>query len=244
MLVIAHRGNLECGLENSWTAFQQAVDHGCDRIELDVLFSKENHPFVIHDENLLRLAGVDKNLDTLSTREVEKIPLLNGEKIPRLEEVLDFFSPKISLNIELKSTRADHAHQVGALLCNRQDPTLTILSSFYLEPLMAIRERYPTLLRAVLWGSDTWYCATPAQIGPQIFMEQVGTSIIHPETSWVTEAFMDRAQFHGWQVFPWISKSEEEKNPHAIWQRLRTLGVDGLCTNFPLLLKKWLQSST
>ena len=242
MLVIAHRGNLECGLENSWTAFLQAVAHGCDRIEFDVLFSCENHPFVIHDENLLRLTGVDKELGMLTTLEVEKILLSNGEKIPRLEEVLNYFAPKISLNIELKSKRADHAHQVGALLQNRKDPHPMILSSFYVEPLVAIRERYPALLRAVLWGSDTWYCATPSHVSPQVFMEQIATIIIHPEAEWVTESFMDRARFYGWQVFPWIGLRDEEKNPTRIWQQMRELGVDGLCTNFPILMKKWLQN--
>ena len=70
MLVIAHRGNLECGLENSWAAFLQAVAHGCDRIEFDVLFSKDHYPFVIHDENLLRLTGINLELETLTAREV------------------------------------------------------------------------------------------------------------------------------------------------------------------------------
>lgn len=241
MLVIAHRGNLECGLENSWTAFRQAVAHGCHRIELDVLFSRDNHPFVIHDENLLRLTGIDANLDELPTKEVEKITLLNGEKIPRLEEVVDHFAPQISLNVELKSQRADHAHQVGSLFATRQDLPTLIFSSFYVEPLVALRERHPTLSRAVLWGRDTWHCATPAHIGPQVFMEKVGARIIHPETQWVNASFMDRARFHGWQVFPWISKSAEEKNPDEIWTHLKTLGVDGLCTNFPLRLQKWLK---
>ncbi len=236
MLVIAHRGNLECGLENSWTAFLQAVAHKCDRIEFDVLFSKDNHPFVIHDENLLRLTGVDKNLDALTTQEVEKITLLNGEKIPRFEDVLDYFAPKISLNIELKSIRADHAHQVGALLCERRDPHLMIISSFYTEPLVALRGRYPALLRAVLCDNDI---ATP--LGPQGLMKEVDTSIIHPEANWITDTFMDHARQQNWKVFPWIGKAEEAKNPTASWERLRALGVEGLCTNFPIAMRQWLE---
>jgi len=241
MKIIAHRGNLECALENSWQAFSQAVAHGCDRIELDVLFSQDHHPYVIHDENLLRLTGVQANLGSLSAGEVDGIRLHNGDKIPTLESVLDTFGPHVSLNIELKSPEALDAHRVEALLLARQGKLQSvILSSFHMEPLRALKKSpllSPDCALALLWEGPI------AKHIPQIeaAMEELHATIIHPEAEWMDDTFIALAKKRGWTVFPWMGRKAEAKSRTRIWARLVEWKIPGFCTNFPMSLAGWLR---
>lgn len=60
MNVIAHRGGPPPYLECSCKAIDYSFAHGADTIEVDVRFSSDGIPFALHDEDLLRLFGVDK----------------------------------------------------------------------------------------------------------------------------------------------------------------------------------------
>ena len=49
---IAHRGASSYAPENTFAAFDLAVEMGIGDIELDVQFTKDSHIIVIHDETL------------------------------------------------------------------------------------------------------------------------------------------------------------------------------------------------
>src|SRR5690349_2909883 len=104
MIVIAHRGASQEFFENSWPAFERAVELGCERIEMDLHLSKDQEVFIIHDNDLSRLLGLNLKIDQLSASEIKKLRLINDTAIPTLAEVLTRFGPKIELNLELKGT--------------------------------------------------------------------------------------------------------------------------------------------
>lgn len=52
--LVAHRGYAAAFPENSLSAFQAAVDCGCESLELDVQLTKDKVPVIIHDDNLQR----------------------------------------------------------------------------------------------------------------------------------------------------------------------------------------------
>lgn len=101
----AHRGlhDKENGVpENSLLAFQRAAEHGFGA-ELDIHLTKDGRLAVIHDDSLLRTAGVDIKASSLTAEELSQYRLEGtGEKIPFLEEVLPIFEDKAPLIIELK----------------------------------------------------------------------------------------------------------------------------------------------
>ncbi len=102
-LGIAHRG-LHGGSisENSLPAFRAAIEKGLP-FEFDVHLTKEGSLYVIHDSNLKRLCGVDKDIEKLSDEEISSLRLPNGEKIATLEEVFELNKDFRSLMVvELK----------------------------------------------------------------------------------------------------------------------------------------------
>nr|MBQ4457556.1 hypothetical protein [Clostridia bacterium] len=101
----AHRGIISDANtdENSMGAFRNAVDAGY-AIELDLRFTKDMIPMVIHDNNLSRMCGVDKKLSDLTYEEARQLTYLkSGEPIVALEDVLNYVAGRVPLLIEIKA---------------------------------------------------------------------------------------------------------------------------------------------
>ena len=76
--LIAHRGDMISYPENSMMAIQAAVKLGLSYIEIDIQLSKDGMPIVIHDDNLLRTTGSNKNIRDLNAKDISTY-LLNHE---------------------------------------------------------------------------------------------------------------------------------------------------------------------
>ena len=81
--------------ENSMAAFRMAVKHGFGS-ELDVHLTKDGRLAVYHDTNLIRVCGVNEEIENLAWDEVRQLRLLDTDaRIPEFSEVLDLYtSPK------------------------------------------------------------------------------------------------------------------------------------------------------
>ena len=87
--VMAHRGFIQGGVENTLPALQAAAKAGADRVEFDVMETKDGKFVVMHDTNLRRLAGRNLNVKDLTQEELTKTTVRAGgmeAKIPTLEE--------------------------------------------------------------------------------------------------------------------------------------------------------------
>ncbi len=151
----AHRGlhDAERGIpENSLLAFRLAVENGYGA-ELDVHLSKDGRLVVMHDESLLRTAGMEKNLCDCMAEELNSLRLEGTEeKIPYLEEVLPLFAGKTPLVIEIKAFRGNHA-ELTRRVCNllKNYPELRFcIESFDPRVLLWLRRHRPDIVRGQL----------------------------------------------------------------------------------------------
>lgn len=243
MLVIAHRGANKEALENSWKAFDKAVDIGASRIELDVHLSRDGQVVINHDDSLARTASAPGRISELTLGEIKKMRLKNGDTIPLLSEVVDRYLAKIELNIEIKGTSETLAKAVCDVVGKHPLREKIIVSCFQTEPLVWIRNHFSEVRRACLWSSDTWRWPMFAVMAPQVFLDQCGTNILHPHTSLVTQNLMDQAAARNWEVYAWANMVGENANREAIWTALKTYGLHGLCTNYPRELISWLKEA-
>jgi len=109
--LVAHRGDMTTYPENSLLALRAAAELGFSYLELDIQFSKDLTPFVIHDENLVRTTGIDKNIYEHTAKELlvhsllspldddESKALLSLATLKKAIEVLNKF-PEITLFVE------------------------------------------------------------------------------------------------------------------------------------------------
>lgn len=116
----AHRGLHGAGIpENSLPAFSAAVERGYG-IELDLQLSRDGSVMVFHDEELLRMTGVDRKLSELDAKELRALTLgETKEKIPYFSEVLSLVRGRVPLLIELKGTSVSDMR-----LCERVEKLL------------------------------------------------------------------------------------------------------------------------
>ncbi len=110
--VTAHRGASVNYPENTMSAFIGAKELGADWIELDIQQTKDNKLIVLHDTNLNRTTGVNKNTWEVTYDEIQTLDAgsffsskFEGEKIPLFEDVVKWAKDNnMKLNIELKPT--------------------------------------------------------------------------------------------------------------------------------------------
>lgn len=226
-----HRGGDEVKTENTLEAFEYSSDLGFTFMETDVQFTKDEKVVVFHDIDLKRIAGIDKKISELSLNEIKSIDLLKGGKIPTLDELLYSFKD-LRFNIDVKVDRAvDKSVEIikshGAL-------GRTCLASFSTKRLNRIRK---------LAGEDVCTSMGQLEVSKLImqsyglpFKKQPGMCAQVPTNQWgipvVTNKFIKEAHRHKKLVHVWTIDEPKEMNS------LIKMGVDGLMTDKPSVLKK------
>ncbi len=120
-LVVAHRGAWGLAPQNSLAAFEEAVQLGCDAIELDVRRTRDGRVVVAHDAR----AGV-RSIAKLTHEQVQS--RARHRHLPALEEVLELVAGRIGVDVELKED--GYVEQAMAIVKRRLSPEQYVVTSF------------------------------------------------------------------------------------------------------------------
>lgn len=102
MRVCAHRGASYYEPENTLRAFKRALEMGAYRLELDVRSIKDGIIVVIHDDTVDRTTNGSGFVREMTLKEIKRLDAGKGEKIPTLEEVLEFAKNNAKLLVDVK----------------------------------------------------------------------------------------------------------------------------------------------
>ncbi|GAA1010154.1 glycerophosphoryl diester phosphodiesterase [Acrocarpospora pleiomorpha] len=83
--LISHRG---WGTENTLTAFRRALDAGSDRVELDVRFTKDHHPVLMHDATVDRTTTTGGRVSDMTLARFRTLRTSDGQHPPTLGQAL------------------------------------------------------------------------------------------------------------------------------------------------------------
>lgn len=107
VLISSHRGQAGTNIiENTVPAFKNALLHGADIVEMDIAMSTDGKYYTFHDGNEMRLLRTEKNIRTMTSKEIENLDYYNyegmksGGKINRFEDVLKELKGKCFINID------------------------------------------------------------------------------------------------------------------------------------------------
>jgi glycerophosphoryl diester phosphodiesterase len=225
-LVIGHRGASAEAPENTLAAFGLAAEQGADGVELDVRLAADGNVVVIHDDTVDRTTGGQGKVHSLTSQELQALDAGMEQGIPTLDDVFLTFGPSLLFNVELKDFGLSDgglavavADRIAAYHLENQ----VVVSSF--NPLAIRRARRHlsrTTMVAVIWDSGPrWLRHLAAQ-----------TEADHPHYSLVDEAFMAWAREKGYRVHVWTVDEPAEA------LRLAALGVHGIITNKPRLIRE------
>ncbi len=107
---VGHRGFRFGVEENTFMAFDKAVELGVDYIEFDVQLSSDGVPVVFHDKDLERMTGVKGKIKDMSIKELKALRTINfKQEIPTLQEVFERYGNLVGFMIELKDPEATDA---------------------------------------------------------------------------------------------------------------------------------------
>lgn len=225
--IVAHRGDSFRFPENTMAAFRGAAAAGADYAELDVRRTEDGVLVVMHDSNLLRTAGVDRDIcdvtyDELRSLRVKEDGVLGSgrEAIPTLQEVLQFLvDSNLMLDIELKPCRGESFEKsVVNLILNAGLQDRCLIASSDCGILQRVKS-YAPVLKTVYVGCDFKNCLLRLRCADAISLKE----------DCVDASVVQLSHAAGKPIYVWTVDTKKTLD------KTIALGVDGVITNNPAL---------
>jgi glycerophosphoryl diester phosphodiesterase len=230
----AHRGGASEVPENTMPAFEHAVRLGYQYVETDVHVTADGVLLAFHDDVLDRVTDSEGVVAELPWSVVKEARVDGREPIPLFADLLAAW-PDLRVNIDpkhdaaveplasaLRGARAVDRVCVGAFSDERLERVRTLLPGVCtsLGPIGTLQ------LGLAAQGEGVGELAAPCA---QVPTDYEGIEIVTP-------AFLDTAHERGLQIHVWTIDDEAEM------ARLLDLGVDGIMTDRPAVLRSLLES--
>jgi glycerophosphoryl diester phosphodiesterase len=238
-IIIAHRGASGLAPENTMAAFRRAVELGADWIELDVHQTSDNRIVVLHDFTLRRTARDPRPVKALSLGEIRKLDAggwwdktFRGQRVPTLEEVLEFARGRIRIQIELKRGSPFYPgieKRLSEILNRPSAGGRAAVSSFDAAALETLRGIDSGLALGLLTRRTR-----PNDIVKEAMRLKVQS--VHVSTHRLTRRLLVRCHENGLPVYVYTV------NRRSLMKRYLSMGVDGLFTNYPDRMRDLIRS--
>ena len=109
MLKIGHRGAGGDVPENTLKSFATAIESGANAVELDVRKTKDGKLVIFHNEKVDKLLGTKGYVSDFTLAQIKQFDI-QGERIPTLDEALDFIDRKVEkILVEIKEPGTEKA---------------------------------------------------------------------------------------------------------------------------------------
>lgn len=226
----AHRGGASDVPENTMPAFQYAVDAGYRYVETDVQVTADGALVAFHDNDLSRTCGRAGRITDLPWSEVRTAMVDGAAPIPLLEDLLGTW-PELRVNIDCKSNAAVDALVATLRRCNALDRVC--VGAFSDARMRRLKARLGDQLCTALAPGGVVALRFGRPRSPAANTAQV--PVAQGKLVVVNTAFVDRAHALGIKVHVWTIDEPDEMH------RLLDLGVDGIMTDRPLVLRDVLQ---
>lgn len=219
-LRIGHRGAKAYEPENTILSFKRALELGVNAVELDVRRTKDGEIVVIHDAEVDRTTNGKGLVSDLTLSEIKNLSTDKGEKIPTLEEALDFLNRKVKILIEVKEVGIEE--KVLDIVRRRGLEDNVIIISFHEEVLKRVRELSETIKTGLI------YVKHKDPIGAAISLK---AQYILPMYKFIYSYLVKKAHEKGLKVIAWTINTPEEAHKFA------GMGVDGIASDKPDILR-------
>lgn len=244
---VAHRGSSGEAPENTLAAVELALDQRASFVEVDVQRSADGALVVMHDTTLARTTDVEEvfpgrepwNVGDFTLEEIRRLDAGSwfarkyaGEPVPVLREVVETIGTRAGLLLEVKAPElypgieADIDKELtsvpGYLPAALASDNL-VVQSFDHGSMRAFHDRAPEVPIGLLFGYRPSAAELDAASG---WAEQ-----INPSYRVTDQALVDAVHERGMTI------SVYTLNSGALMREYIDLGVDGIITNYPVVLR-------
>jgi glycerophosphoryl diester phosphodiesterase len=221
MLLVGHRGAKAYAPENTLTNFRKAIEIGVDAIELDVRKTKDGHLMVIHDADVKRTTNGKGLVSELTLEQIKSFNAGEGDKIPTLQEALDFLDKKVKVLIELKEVGVEDA--VLSVVLKRGLEGNVVVTSFLEDALRKVRELNGAVETGLIYAKHS---------NPVKAALELKANYLLPLCRFTHSANVKKAYENGLKIIVWTINTPEEVEEYA------KKGVDGIASDKPDILMK------
>ena len=230
-LCIAHRGASSYAPENTFAAFDKALELGVSHVELDVHFSRDGHIVVIHDDSLDRTTDGSGAVADMTLAELRNLDAgswfgadYTGERIRTLAEIFEHYKSRLYFHIEIKGRAEGLASRTADMVRAHGMTKDVTFTSFWKPWLEETRSYAPELTTGWL---------VPLERGSQwddSIMEQaleLELDQIYPRADITTPDLVQKLRQNGFFVRCHGVYSEE------LMRHVVDCGASGMTVNFP-----------
>ncbi|HEX5632940.1 MAG TPA: glycerophosphodiester phosphodiesterase family protein, partial [Gemmatimonadales bacterium] len=223
-LITAHRGSSLEAPENSMAAIRQAIADGADYAEIDVQRTLDGRVVLLHDGDLMRMAGVGRRINQLTVAALDSIdigvrknPKYAGEHVPTLDAVLDTAKGRLKLNIELKYNWPDPLLGPEVVRIVREHGYVdgVTITSLDFKSLVALEALAPEFQTGMIVTKSVGNVA------------KLPVDFLSLNQAAVNNALLARARSAGKEVHVWTV------NTPGDMERMMERGVDNIITDHP-----------
>ncbi len=219
-LVISHAACAGHAPENTLAGIRKAIELGSEAIEIDVQLSADGVPVLMHDLTVDRTTNGSGEVAELTAAELQALDA-GGEPVPTLAEVLDLTKSKVLLVMEIKAAGIEE--QVAQVVHKAKALGDVMTWSFYPKALKGMRAAEPRIPCALLVEAESipkW----PKVRERALKMGVQGVSVFFLG---IDDAIVESCRRSGLALYCWTADQEKQM------EALVTLGVDGICSNYP-----------
>ena len=233
--VIAHRGAKAVEPENTLRAFSRAMEMGANMIEMDLHATRDGHVVVIHDNDLRHTTNLRGRVSEMTLEEVRKADAGKGERVPTLQETLELTRGKIQLYLEIKDRNA--AAETVRMVREYGVKDEVLLASFDLPLMKKLGDEIRDIEIGLILGNATlnpyvrW-----REAFPEIAFKNYNYQTLCMQVKLCSARLARNIKAQRKNLYVWTANSEHE------YQAMIERGVDGICTDTPDKLIKFLES--
>jgi glycerophosphoryl diester phosphodiesterase len=253
-LIMAHRGESENTPENTMLALESAAAIGVDVLESDIHLTKDDEIVLFHDDDMTRTTGIPRTIRSYTLEELRKIDFGymftpdggvtfpfrgKGHGVVTLGEAFEKFPDNI-FNLDIKDTFPSAPEKLAEMISQSERAHSVIIASFHNPQIERFRELMPHIPTSAHPGEVKSFV-----LNTKIGLPRIKADDIHyrafqvPVKSGplkvVTEKFVRKAHEFNLAVHVWTINDSPTMNT------LIDLGVDGIFTDNPRLLKQVLE---
>lgn len=219
LLTVGHRGLMGVEPENTLRSFARAEAEGVDVLELDLHLSSDNALVVMHDAEVDRTTDGSGPVAGFTRERLRALDAGLGERVPVFEEVVA--ATRTPIQAEIKDRAA------ARVLCRAiEEHTLhdrVTVISFHDDALRETREQLPGMPLVLVSGHSTPTVPERALA--------LGARMVSCELRWLEAETVKRCHDEGIDVISWTVNTEDDL------RRVRELGLDGVVTDMPSMLR-------
>nr|WP_285846000.1 glycerophosphodiester phosphodiesterase family protein [Bacillus safensis] len=229
--IIAHRGSSSAAPENTFAAFDLAVQQGADYIELDVQLTMDQHVAVIHDVTVDRTTNGSGLVKSYTLDQLKKLDAGSwfdsqyaNERIPTLQEILERYSQRVGILIEIKHPKQQIGVEKAVVdIINRFAYSRHIMvQSFDANALQRVKAYAPSLRTAFIIKPSAFKLTKRKLAEYSSFAD-----CLNMKKTMINRWLIDRIHSFGMDVFIWTVKDQKTAD------RMKTYPIDGVVTDHP-----------